>query len=64
MKTRTLAVPLLAIACLLAFGGTSGAVTAPFVTVGAAGDIAWSSGPQTAAQQTAAANLRVQTLLG
>jgi hypothetical protein len=51
---KWLGVPLAALACLaLLGGGTSGAATTS-ITVGAAGDIAWSSGPQTASQQTAA----------
>ncbi|HEY2802541.1 MAG TPA: metallophosphoesterase [Actinomycetota bacterium] len=54
MTRKWLGVPLAALACLaLLGGGTSGAATTS-ITVGAAGDIAWSSGPQTAAQQTAA----------
>lgn len=54
MPRKWLGVPLAALACLaLLGGGTSGATTTS-ITVGAAGDIAWSSGPQTAAQQTAA----------
>jgi hypothetical protein len=41
---------------LLFFSGNtpSGAMTEPSVTIAAAGDIAWSSGPQTASMQTAA----------
>jgi Calcineurin-like phosphoesterase len=54
ISTRTFGMSLAALACLLLLGGgTSGAATTS-VTVGAAGDIAWSSQPQTAAQQTAA----------
>jgi hypothetical protein len=54
MPRKWLGVPLAALACVaLLGGGTSGAATTS-ITVGAAGDIAWSSGPQTAAQQTAA----------
>src|SRR5436190_11906673 len=54
ISVRRIAMPFAALACLLLLGeGTSGAQTTA-VTVGAAGDIAWSSGPQTAAQQTAA----------
>ena len=54
MARRWLGLPLTALACLFLLGGaTSGAATTA-ITVGAAGDIAWSSRPQTAAQQTAA----------
>jgi hypothetical protein len=55
MTRKWLGVPLAGLACVaLLGGGTSGAATTTSITVGAAGDIAWSSGPQTAAQQTAA----------
>jgi hypothetical protein len=53
-SARRLAVPLSVFGCLVLLGGgTSGAATTS-ISVGAAGDIAWSSGPQPAAQQTAA----------
>ncbi len=54
ISARRLGVPLAALACVVLLGGgTSGAETTS-VSVGAAGDIAWSSGPQPASQQTAA----------
>jgi hypothetical protein len=54
ISARRIGIPIAAFVCLLLLGGgTSGAETTS-ITVGAAGDIAWSSGPQTSAQQTAA----------
>src|SRR5712691_10709431 len=55
VKPRNAITALTLLGLLVLSGNTpSGAVTQPFVTVAAAGDIAWSSGPQTASMQTAA----------
>jgi hypothetical protein len=50
---RTVAVLALLGVVVLSGNTPSGAVTEPFVTVAAAGDIAWSAGPQTASIETA-----------